>query len=1499
MDLKKNALYPILLILCMLSSYSSSAQCIVTVVTASSDTIHHCQNAISDIDTFSNSANLNSNYAYIITDVNNQVVDSTIAINVYDFENLSVGEYYVYGFNYFGTLWITTGTNINNVFATNCFQISSNYIVVYNDNLPSTANAGVDQIVCGEEATLSGLPPTIGSGQWMTINNNSIIQFPNQPTSLVNGLTTGTYSYEWIVENGGCSGLFASRDTVQITVDTLVTAMAGPDIVLCGQSSFMFSGNDNGTAAGLWTQISGSFVGITNPTDSNATVPNINFGIYQFEWSINNGTCISRDTVMVTATSTVVANAGVDILTCEVAELALSGNTPSTGSGNWTQISGAPTTISNVFDPNAQVSGLTSGSYSFVWMVTNGLCSDSDTVNWVLTPLPQGSVTSVFAVSSAGAMDGIVDVCVNSGSPPFTVSLVPNSGSVAPISIFGCANGYRISNLGGGTYDVFIADLNNCRDTIKNVMVYEPNCSLFEISMAFVSNVNCFGANDGQISLVTQGGLLPITFDIGNGVPPVTLPSHSHDFTNLSPGNYSQITVTDAAGCVATYPFNLNIAEPGLIQLAALPTDETAVGSNDGIIDLCVIGGVWPYNITISPNVGNSINQGQQSCNLNYQFINLPAGVYFITIVDASGCVKVINNIIVSSPSCNLGIDSIVVSNVSCSGGSDGSLSIYSSGANFYKYSIDGGNSFTNLTPNSFYFAGQLPSASYSVIVRDNAFCQTSYNSNPIVISDPPLITLNTTITDATGAGNDGSILLCVNGGVPNYTLNYTSANNGSGVLTSIAGPCVGNYVLTNLSPDIFNFYVVDSNGCLDTLLSQVVNGVNCSSFNFNQVLGNDVKCNGDSTGSINVIVAGGLPPYQYQVNGTTISTTNSVSETINGLPVGSYTVSIIDNLSCSKSQIIIINEPFPLTSTAIPVNPSAVGMNDGEICVTPTGGVVPYLVTASCGPVLSGGGTGCSGAYHISNLPSGTCYITSVDQNNCIVLDTIALSSPSCTGFSLLAVNLGNISCNGTSDGTINIVSNGGVSPFSFSIDGGTTFQSSVTNSYTFSNLAPGSSNVIIRDGVGCQIIYSGNPVILTEPGVLSASVVAINPTTGSNDGEICISPVGGTPPYAIAATCGTVQTGNGANCSGSFSVQNLATGTCYLTITDGNNCTYLDTVALFSANCASFALVSVVANDISCNGLIDGSITMNVSGGVPPYFYSTNGGFTFANTYANTFTFPNLADDTYNVVVKDDNGCSVTHQANPIVILEPDPLSIGGNTLGSCNESNTGRIDITPLGGTAPYTYQWSNGATSEDQTGLAAGTYEVTVCDTNLCCETSNYSLSLLSPVTVDAGPDLAIFSDESVNVGIQTNALTPFNVIWTPAAGVSDPTEGIVDLNPQQTTTYTIQVTSREGCLGTDELIVEVTPRGVFAIPSGFTPNGDGKNETFKPIALGANQLEYFRIFNRWGELIHNETTPWDGAYNGKEQPVGTYIYVVEFLTDTGERKLEKGHFSLIR
>jgi gliding motility-associated-like protein len=146
----------------------------------------------------------------------------------------------------------------------------------------------------------------------------------------------------------------------------------------------------------------------------------------------------------------------------------------------------------------------------------------------------------------------------------------------------------------------------------------------------------------------------------------------------------------------------------------------------------------------------------------------------------------------------------------------------------------------------------------------------------------------------------------------------------------------------------------------------------------------------------------------------------------------------------------------------------------------------------------------------------------------------------------------------------------------------------------------------------------------------------------------------------------------------------------------------------------------------------------------------------------------------------------------------------------------------------------------------------------------------------------------------------------NSVGRPQQGLSDPTiaNPIVTLTAgTDSITYTVRVTGDGGCFGEDQIKVKVFVSGpeIF-IPSGFTPNADGKNDVLRPVTVGITKLNYFTIFNRWGQKVFSSTElnkGWDGTYNGEPQPSGTYVYQAEGLDYLGKRVYKKGTAVLIR
>jgi gliding motility-associated-like protein len=198
----------------------------------------------------------------------------------------------------------------------------------------------------------------------------------------------------------------------------------------------------------------------------------------------------------------------------------------------------------------------------------------------------------------------------------------------------------------------------------------------------------------------------------------------------------------------------------------------------------------------------------------------------------------------------------------------------------------------------------------------------------------------------------------------------------------------------------------------------------------------------------------------------------------------------------------------------------------------------------------------------------------------------------------------------------------------------------------------------------------------------------------------------------------------------------------------------------------------------------------------------------------------------------------------------------------------------------------------------------TYILSVTDTIGCPKPVSDSVvvSVIPRVMADAGNDTVIVRQQP----LQLEAKGGTNYQWIPASGLSDafianPVATFTD--GPDTVSYKVKVSTPEGCFSYDSLkiyIFETDPQ-VF-IPTAFSPNGDGINDVYKITAAGMKQFSYFRIYNRWGQLLFNTGTPnkgWDGTYNGNKQPSGTYVYVVEATDYNNKPYLKRGTFVLIR
>ncbi|MDQ2863957.1 MAG: PKD domain-containing protein, partial [Bacteroidota bacterium] len=245
------------------------------------------------------------------------------------------------------------------------------------------AKAGPDTTFCGNSITMAANAPGAANGVWSTISGPNVpsITTPASPSTTITGLVPGVYVFKWKIFNGGCAD--SSNVTITIAAGPSV-ANAGPDQLLCRDTAATFAGNTPTRGAGKWSFISGPNTPVITDIASPASgVTGLKPGTYIFTWTINFSNCDpSIDTVQIKINDNpTVANAGNDQTICS-SSTALTGNNPAIGTGEWSLLNGPNSpVITSPTNASTSVTGMISGTYSFVWKISNDPCpASSDTV---------------------------------------------------------------------------------------------------------------------------------------------------------------------------------------------------------------------------------------------------------------------------------------------------------------------------------------------------------------------------------------------------------------------------------------------------------------------------------------------------------------------------------------------------------------------------------------------------------------------------------------------------------------------------------------------------------------------------------------------------------------------------------------------------------------------------------------------------------------------------------------------------------------------------------------------------------------------------------------------------------------------------------------------------------------------------------------------------------------------------------------------------------------
>ncbi|NBC83409.1 MAG: T9SS type A sorting domain-containing protein [Bacteroidetes bacterium] len=512
-----------------------------------------------------------------------------------------------------------------------------------------------------------------------------------------------------------------------------------------------------------------------------------------------------------------------------------------------------------------------------------------------------------------------------------------------------------------------------------------------------------------------------------------------------------------------------------------------------------------------------------------------------------------------------------------------------------------------------------------------------------------------------------------------------------------------------------------------------------------------DITCNGNNDGEATAVISNGQAPYSYSW-----STSSSTSQ-ITNLSQGTYSVTVSDDNNCTDNASVTINEPGLLNASLDADDEYPVGAGNGRVDLTVTGGTNPYSYNWSNTETTE----------DIDNLEPNTYTVTLTDANGCIDSESAVVGSPDCSSFTV-GINKTDISCYGETDGTASSDISNGVGPYDYS-------WSTTASSSQITGLSAGSYNLTVTDDRGC--IDQASTTII-EPSELSISLTPTDESyVGQGDGSIDLTVSGGSPVYTY----------DWSNDEITEDIAGLSPAVYSVEVTDSRGCVENGSATVSSPDCSGFN-VNVSKNDLQCYGLTNGSARANVSGGQSPFNYAWSDG-------GNTDEITGLNADNYAVTVTDNVGC--TEIVN-FSIMEPSQIIV---TPSITNESvrglNNGSIDLNVSGGTSPYSYNWSNGSSTQDLNNLAPNTYSVTVTDDNGCTFMDSY--------TVDPGdPDCADFNismnktdvlcngdDNGTASAIVTGGESPYAYNWSNGAN----TQSITDLDGGS---YTVTVTGTFGC-----------------------------------------------------------------------------------------------------
>lgn len=1139
-------------------------------------------------------------------------------------------------------------------------------------------------------------------------------------TETRNGVTVGTSMREmnFIVLNN-CSnnppgGVITTSNGGNVLDTTTVTVCQSQGLFTFNLNSTDLDNNNiNLTWAGLPP---GALFTVLNNGTNNPTgifswnVTNVTPGTYTFFITYIDDGCplASKQTIaytIIVLPKPTIAFAIVTPATCS--KKAVFTVTPGVTPNPWTikATQGTTTLINRTGVTGTITDSLAPGTYVFTVKNANN-CQKDTTITIAAPPVITVSA-AVVSPTCNGGNDGSVTLTAGGGLPPFQYA--NGTGAYGSSNIF--------TGLVSGSYTFHIKDANDCvKDTSLTVNDAPPIHATVTLSKP-----PCNHFQNGVIGVTAYNGTAPYTYALGTGAY-----GPSGTFTGLYSGTYT-VHIKDNKSCIKDTIIVL--PDSVKIQGAAVVTTILCNGGNNGAVTINATGAYPPYTYAVgtgtfgSSNVFNGLTAGTYTFHVldtalcyfdttltlaqptpvtvtaavsnvlcfggatgtatitgaggtpTYTYANgtgtygasgsftgLTAGTYTFHVKDANGCIKD-TTFTITQPTV-LGL-TVATDTPSCNGSANGAFTLTASGGTTpYTYAIGTGAFGSSST-----FTG-LTAGTYNLHLKDANGCT---KDTTITLVQPTPIGVTASVKNSTCTTlSNGKVTLTATGGIAPYTYaNGTGAYGASSVFTPLAA---GTYT----------FHIKDSKGCIKDTIIAIADTV----FVTGSVSITNATCYGSANGSITVTPGGGLSPYTYALNTGTYGSTSTFSN----LLAGSYTVHVKDANGCIHDTTVQVAQPTVIVPSVVITQPTCNGGTNGSINLAATGGTPTYTYAL---------GTGAYGSANtFTGLAAGTYTLHVKDIVGCIHDTSVIVGQPAPVVFTALAIS--NNLCNGDATGQVSVTASGGTTPYSYAADGNT-FQSS----NVLTNMLAGTHTIHIKDANGCT---KDSVVTITQPAPVVMSAVLKMPTCeGFADGTINVAGAGGMPPYQYA-----IGTGNFGN-SGIF--PGLTEGTYAMHVKDSHGCTHDTTITLVGY--PHIVYNDVIIKGVSCFGDKDGSITLNMGGGNPPFVFEVVG----ITVPANGNSFENLKTGSYEIEITDAKGCK---KDTTLVVPTPDLMVLTPIiTPNDCQGlDDGGGVFASVTGGTPPYSYLWSTNpvSTTASISGMPNGQYLIKVHDVNNCTDTA---------------------------------------------------------------------------------------------------------------------------------------------------------------------------------